>query len=168
LQQPRLIQLCCNLAECIVSRGGRDGVWRAEPHTVKQVEGFGAEFEVESFRDRRPLEHRQVVVRDTRTAYHGIGAALIAESVCRRHRETAGIEPLPDSRLIGAGSNLVAAAPNGHVLEVFPNPLRDPLWDELFTGRPIVASGVVQLSEQPGFGFSINAQGMAKYTTRIC
>lgn len=73
--------------------------------------------------------------------------------------------PHHDAQIHG---HLVAAVPNGHVLEVFLNPHRDPLWDELFTGRPIVANGVVQLSEQPGFGFSINAQGMAKYATRIC
>lgn len=73
--------------------------------------------------------------------------------------------PHHDAQIHG---HLVAAVPNGHILEVFPNPLRDPLWEELFTGRPNVTNGVVHLSDSPGFGFGLNAIGMQKYATRVC
>jgi L-alanine-DL-glutamate epimerase-like enolase superfamily enzyme len=73
--------------------------------------------------------------------------------------------PHHDAQIHG---HLVAAVPNGHTLEVFPNPLRDPLWDELFTGRPKVSSGVVELSDSPGFGFGLNAAGMQKYAKQVC
>jgi len=73
--------------------------------------------------------------------------------------------PHHDAQIHG---HLVAAVPNGRVLEVFPNPLRDPLWNELFTSRPAVANGIVQLSSSPGFGLELNRAGMAKYATQVC
>jgi L-alanine-DL-glutamate epimerase-like enolase superfamily enzyme len=73
--------------------------------------------------------------------------------------------PHHDAQIHG---HLVAAVPNGHVLEVFPNPLRDPLWEELFTGHPKVTGGVVELSGSPGFGFGLNRKGMEKCATQIC
>ncbi len=73
--------------------------------------------------------------------------------------------PHHDAQIHG---HLVAAVPNGHMLEVFPNPLRDPLWEELFTGRPQVINGIVQLADSPGFGFGLNAAGMQKYATQVC
>lgn len=72
--------------------------------------------------------------------------------------------PHHDAQIHG---HLVAAAPNGHTLEVFPNPLRDPLWEELLTGRPVVAQGEVELSEAPGFGFGLDPAGMRRYATRV-
>ena len=72
--------------------------------------------------------------------------------------------PHHDAQIHG---HLVAAVPNGYTLEVFPNPQRDPLWAELFTGRPAVSNGVVQLSDAPGFGFGLNEAGMKKYAARL-
>ena len=52
-------------------------------------------------------------------------------------------------------AHLIAAAPNGHLQEVFPNPVRDPLWASLFTGKPEIADGVLRLPDRPGFGFDL-------------
>jgi L-alanine-DL-glutamate epimerase-like enolase superfamily enzyme len=73
--------------------------------------------------------------------------------------------PHHDAQIHG---HLVAAVPNGYILEVFPNPLRDPLWEELFTGRPKVTNGVLRLPDSPGFGFGLNSGGMRKYATQFC
>ncbi|MCC6619351.1 MAG: mandelate racemase/muconate lactonizing enzyme family protein, partial [Chloroflexi bacterium] len=59
--------------------------------------------------------------------------------------------------------HLVAAVPNGHVLEVFPNRQRDPLWDDLFTGRPEIAAGVLTVPDRPGFGFDLDPAALAHY-----
>lgn len=58
---------------------------------------------------------------------------------------------------------LIAAVLNGHVQEVFPNPIRDPLWAELFVGRPEIADGVLQVPDRPGFGFELNPDGLARF-----
>jgi L-alanine-DL-glutamate epimerase-like enolase superfamily enzyme len=63
--------------------------------------------------------------------------------------------------------HLVAAVPNGHVIEIFPNRRRDPLWEDLFTERPEVRGGRVFLSARPGFGFGLSESGLAKYGRRV-
>jgi len=73
--------------------------------------------------------------------------------------------PHHDAQIHG---HLVAAAPNGLTLEVFPNPHRDPLWQELYTGCPTVSNGIVRLSDSPGFGFGLNPAGMERYAIPVC
>jgi L-alanine-DL-glutamate epimerase-like enolase superfamily enzyme len=63
--------------------------------------------------------------------------------------------------------HLVAAAPNGYVLEVFPNRQRDPLWQELFTGRPEIRGGVAYLPDRPGFGFDIDQRALKRHGTEL-
>jgi L-alanine-DL-glutamate epimerase-like enolase superfamily enzyme len=63
--------------------------------------------------------------------------------------------------------HLVAAVPNGYILETFPNRMRDPLWDELFIGRPEIKDGVVHFSEKPGYGFDINEESFHRYGTEF-
>ncbi|MBA2357246.1 MAG: mandelate racemase/muconate lactonizing enzyme family protein [Actinobacteria bacterium] len=59
--------------------------------------------------------------------------------------------------------HLVAAVPNGYVLEVFPNPVRDPLWSELFVEQPPVVGGELVLGEAPGLGVTLNRDTLARY-----
>lgn len=61
---------------------------------------------------------------------------------------------------------LIAAVPNGHVQEVFPNPVRDPLWADLFIGRPEIIDGVLHVPDRPGFGFELNPEGLARFSVR--
>ena len=75
------------------------------------------------------------------------------------------MSPHHDAQIHG---HLVAAAPNGLTLEVFPNPHRDPLWQELYTGCPTVSNGIVRLSDSPGFGFGLNPAGMERYAIPVC
>jgi L-alanine-DL-glutamate epimerase-like enolase superfamily enzyme len=59
--------------------------------------------------------------------------------------------------------HLIAAVPNGHVQEVFPNPVRDPLWPELFVGQPEIVDGTLRLSDRPGFGFDLHPDGLRRF-----
>lgn len=59
--------------------------------------------------------------------------------------------------------HLIAAVPNGHIQEVFPNPLRDPLWEELYEERPQIKDGYLYLSEKPGFGTDLCMETVTKY-----
>lgn len=61
---------------------------------------------------------------------------------------------------------LIAAVPNGHVQEVFPNPVRDPLWADLFIGRPEITGGVLHVPDRPGFGFELHPEGLARFGAR--
>jgi L-alanine-DL-glutamate epimerase-like enolase superfamily enzyme len=62
--------------------------------------------------------------------------------------------------------HLCAAADNGHILEVFPNKVRDPLWDELFLERPEIVDGVFTCPDRPGLGFTLNHETVARYSTQ--
>lgn len=59
--------------------------------------------------------------------------------------------------------HLIAAVSNGHIQEVFPNPARDPLWDNLFVGRPEIVDGVLNVPDRPGFGFDLHPDGLKLY-----
>jgi len=59
--------------------------------------------------------------------------------------------------------HLIAAIPNGHVQEVFPNPERDPLWAELFVDRPEIVDGELHVPDRPGFGFALHPEALARF-----
>ena len=58
---------------------------------------------------------------------------------------------------------LLAGVAHGLYVEYFPNPLRDPLWDELILNRPPNQNGRIELPEGPGFGWKLNLDANAKY-----
>jgi L-alanine-DL-glutamate epimerase-like enolase superfamily enzyme len=61
--------------------------------------------------------------------------------------------------------HLIAAVPNGHVQEVFPNAARDPLWADLSEGRPEIVDGILHVPDRPGFGFGLHPEGLARFGT---
>jgi D-galactarolactone cycloisomerase len=61
--------------------------------------------------------------------------------------------------------HLVAAVENGHILEVFPNPARDPVWEGLFAERPALVGGEVLLSERPGLGIDLDREFLEHHRT---
>ena len=62
--------------------------------------------------------------------------------------------------------HLVAAVPNGYMLEVFPNQVRDPLWERLFIDGPEVVGGTLTLSERPGLGITLDTDFVRQYEVR--
>ena len=61
--------------------------------------------------------------------------------------------------------HLVASAPTGHILEVFPNRQRDPFWHELYADRPEILDGVLQLPDRPGFGIDFDWKAVERFST---
>jgi len=63
--------------------------------------------------------------------------------------------------------HLVAAVANGLILETFPDPVRDPIWGELFKVRPEIKKGEVELLELPGWGIELDEKVMGKRAVKI-
>jgi L-alanine-DL-glutamate epimerase-like enolase superfamily enzyme len=61
--------------------------------------------------------------------------------------------------------HLVAAATNGYILEVFPNAVRDPVWEGLFVDRPDIVDGEVVLNDHPGLGVSLDRDFLEHHAT---
>ncbi|MFC1816741.1 mandelate racemase/muconate lactonizing enzyme family protein [Thermodesulfobacteriota bacterium] len=59
--------------------------------------------------------------------------------------------------------HLVGAVPNGLNLECFPNPVRDPVWVELFSGCPVVKEGFMEVPQKPGLGLELDEKILRKY-----
>ena len=58
--------------------------------------------------------------------------------------------------------HVVAAMPNGEILETFPTDARDPIWAELFTVRPDIVNGEMTLLDRPGWGIELNEDTLEK------
>lgn len=71
--------------------------------------------------------------------------------------------PHHDAQIHG---HLVAAVPNGYILETFVNPERDPLWRDLFSVKPEIKDGMVILSDRPGFGFELDREMVEHYRVK--
>jgi len=52
--------------------------------------------------------------------------------------------------------HLIAALPHGFCVESFPSEPRDPFWHQLLTKRPSLEAGMLQLTNDPGFGIDID------------
>ncbi len=63
--------------------------------------------------------------------------------------------------------HLLAAVPNGHILEVFPNPVRDPLWSRLFVEQPQVLDGELVLGDRPGLGVELDRDVLDRFSTKV-
>src|ERR671925_914599 len=63
--------------------------------------------------------------------------------------------------------HLLAAVPNGHIQEVFPNRVRDPLWDELFVEGPRVLDGELVLGDRPGLGVVLDYDVLERYSVKV-
>ena len=58
---------------------------------------------------------------------------------------------------------LLAGAPNGLCVEIFPNYNRDPMWFDLPETQPAIRDGFMQLPERPGFGLPLRAETIARW-----
>jgi L-alanine-DL-glutamate epimerase-like enolase superfamily enzyme len=58
--------------------------------------------------------------------------------------------------------HVVAAMPNGEILETFPDASRDPIWAELFDVRPDIVNGEITLLDRPGWGLELNEDTLNK------
>ncbi|MFC1935489.1 mandelate racemase/muconate lactonizing enzyme family protein [Chloroflexota bacterium] len=58
--------------------------------------------------------------------------------------------------------HLVAAVPNGEILETFPDSARDPIWAELFSVRPDIKGGELELLDRPGWGLELDEKTLER------
>ena len=59
--------------------------------------------------------------------------------------------------------HLLSAVPNGHVLEVFPNRARDPIWFGLFAAGPHLEGNEIVLPQTPGLGLELDRDFLERY-----
>jgi D-arabinonate dehydratase len=63
--------------------------------------------------------------------------------------------------------HLLAGAPNGLCVEMFPNYNRDPMWFDLPVEPPKIADGFMFLPNRPGFGIDLNQQVIDKWRVPV-
>jgi D-arabinonate dehydratase len=59
--------------------------------------------------------------------------------------------------------HLLAAIPHSSYVEIFPNPKRDPMWQELPVVHPRIRDGYMELPPGPGLGLELNEDVIARY-----
>ena len=62
--------------------------------------------------------------------------------------------------------HVMAALPNGEILETFPSAARDPIWAELFSVRPEIVNSQMELLDRPGWGLELNEDTLEKRGVR--
>jgi D-arabinonate dehydratase len=63
-------------------------------------------------------------------------------------------------------SHLLAAIPHGTYAECFADPERDPVWQTMWANRPPIRDGVLEVSDAPGFGITLDEAMVQKYRAR--
>jgi D-arabinonate dehydratase len=63
-------------------------------------------------------------------------------------------------------SHLLAAVPHGTYAECFAHPERDPVWQTMWSNRPPIRNGMMEVSKGPGFGLELDAAMIRKYRVR--
>jgi L-alanine-DL-glutamate epimerase-like enolase superfamily enzyme len=81
----------------------------------------------------------------------GVTEWLRIANYCQAHGVL--VSPHHDPQIHG---HVAAAAPNGFGVETFSRGDRDPIWDGLFTRKPVLKDGMLHLSDDPGFGVDID------------
>lgn len=61
--------------------------------------------------------------------------------------------------------HLMASTPAGLCVECFADPARDPVWQQMWTSRPPIRNGRMQVSTAPGLGITLDATMVARYRT---
>ena len=63
--------------------------------------------------------------------------------------------------------HLLAGAPNGYCVEIFPNYNRDPMWFDLPVDQPKIADGYMYCPSKPGFGIDLNQEVIDKWRAPV-
>jgi D-arabinonate dehydratase len=58
---------------------------------------------------------------------------------------------------------LLAGVPHGTYVECFADPARDPVWQTMWTNRPAIKDGMMQVSQEPGFGIRLDWEMVKRY-----
>src|SRR5262245_30230584 len=58
---------------------------------------------------------------------------------------------------------LLAGVPHGTYVECFADPERDPVWQTMWANRPPIKDGMMQVSQEPGFGIKLDWEMVKRY-----
>lgn len=120
------------------------------------------EHELHRFACRDLIDHGGVqIMQFDATRAGGISEALKVAAYAAAH----GVRMAPhhDPQIHG---HLLGGIENGGIQEVFPNAVRDPVWERLFAERPEIDGGVLRLPEKPGLGIVLDRDALKWYSTR--
>lgn len=83
-------------------------------------------------------------------------------------RRIAGMASLMNIRMAHheepqVGLHLLASIPHGLYVEIFPNYLRDPMWQDLPVEQPRIRDGFMELPTAPGMGIALNQAVIDQY-----
>ena len=59
--------------------------------------------------------------------------------------------------------HLLAAVPHGTYVECFADPERDPIWQRMWTNRPVPRDGTIEVPDDPGFGLVLDEALIKRY-----
>jgi L-alanine-DL-glutamate epimerase-like enolase superfamily enzyme len=59
--------------------------------------------------------------------------------------------------------HLLSAVPHGTYAECFADPERDPVWQAMWTTRPKIKDGWIEVPKAPGFGIELDAEMIRRY-----
>jgi D-arabinonate dehydratase len=62
--------------------------------------------------------------------------------------------------------HLLASIPDGLYVEIFPNPMRDPMWFDLPVKHPKIRDGHMEVPQGPGLGIDLNGDVIAQYSAK--
>lgn len=61
--------------------------------------------------------------------------------------------------------HLLSSVPHGLYVEIFPDPVRDPIWFELPAKHPAIKDGYMDVPQDPGLGIALKEEIIEKYRT---
>jgi len=93
----------------------------------------------------------------------GVTEFLRVGAFCQAH----GV-PMAPHHVAHFHVQLVAAAPNGLMVETFDNAKQHAAWPELFPGYPQIREGAMILPDAPGWGMSVNDDLINRHGTKVC
>ena len=145
--------------------------WLEEPvHWYDRVDGLGkvaastsipiasGENAVTRWDARDLIHHGGVkVMQYDSTRNGGITECLRIAGLCAA--ENVRLAPHHDPQVHG---HIVAGLAVGEICETFPSADRDPIWEELFTVRPEIVGGRMQLLDGPGWGIELDERTLER------
>jgi L-alanine-DL-glutamate epimerase-like enolase superfamily enzyme len=139
-----------------------DAALMAQVRQATRIPITAGQSEISSHGVRRLLEARAVdFVNYDASEGGGVTDWLRAAALCG----VAGVQ-MAHHEESQIASQLLAAIPHGTYAECFADPERDPVWQAMWANRPPIRDGLLEVSDAPGFGITLDEAMVQKYRAR--
>ena len=136
-----------------------DAAMMARVRSATRIPIAAGQSEITSHAIRRLLDANAVdVVNYDVSEGGGVTDWKRAAALCA----TAGIE-MGHHEEAQISQHLLSAVPHGTYAECFAHPDRDPVWQQMWTTRPEVKDGWIEVPKAPGFGIELDAAMLDRY-----